>query len=441
MTQLNTAQVKSPCNPDMENPALERGPTKNKKHVPIMTQLNTAQVKSPCNPDMENPALERGPKTNKNHVPIMTQLNTAQVKSPYYPLTNEEWLKVTQELKPAEIVILYHLRTLTPFGERPTPVGVRDLAKTLSLNPGTVSRALKRLDQLGYIELELVQVNVKVLSKGLLFDRKHSPAETLENPGVLPPLPPLTGNSPLTEVLSTDNTCCLQTTPVVYTQHPLSVDNDRDSEPLPEADSGVSKTLKTSKEFKKERETRAREKPEVDMSTGVNCLQVSDLATTEKKHPEQVAIHSAWEKYSAPGGDPEFFEFVVRQTAKLPEPPADARCAAEGWIRKQGHLLYPQYLAWQESQRQIAAAKAAAELPPPPPSVQLPPQEVPDLTLEERLERYTIMWKTPVCRKAVRSSIELHPHWGLRIGKSGPELAEGVTLNQEKNSTSSPEAG
>jgi hypothetical protein len=344
----------------------------------------------------------------------MTQLNTVQVKSVYYPLTNEEWLKVTQELKPAEIVLLFHLRTMNPFGERATPVGVRDLAKTLSLNPGTVSRALKRLDQLGHIDLELVQVNVKVKSKGLLFERNHPPAEASEASEA-------SEESLPSEVLSTDPECCLQTTPVVSTQHPGSVDNTSLLEALNSKGFGAPKTNKTSKELENKREKRKQKNSEPTRKPEANSLQISDLTTKKEKASGQVAIALKWDKFSAPGDDPDFFEFVVRRTAKLPQPPADAHCAAEGWIRKQGHLLHPQYLAWKESKGRTAPKPADA----------LPlPDKLPELTLEERLAKYQSMWQTPVCRKGIREAIAAHPQWGIQIGKEGPELAEDQTLSQ-----------
>jgi DNA-binding Lrp family transcriptional regulator len=117
----------------------------------------------------------------------------------HYPLTNAEWLNAVTELKPAELIVLYHLRTLTPFGDRPVSLGVREMARALNMNPGTVSRALKRLDVLEYIDLELLQVNVRVLSKGVL---------STDNTVVC--------RQPTRSV---DNTDDLQTTPAIARQH------------------------------------------------------------------------------------------------------------------------------------------------------------------------------------------------------------------------------
>lgn len=331
----------------------------------------------------------------------MTQPDEASAKPRHYPLTNEEWLRVTQELKPAEIIVLYHLRTLTPFGEHSTPIGVREMAKTLAMNPGTVSRALKRLDHLGYIDLELVQVNVKVLSKGVLFDRKHPASEDVEECCLQ------------TTVLSTNNTNDLQTTPVIATQHLRSVDNTCPSEPLPSKGFRSPKTIKT---IKTDQESK-REKTKIKNSTSSTTressyLQPSNSAAVEKKIPEKEAIAPKWDKFSAPGDDPEFFEFVVRRTTRLPQPPADARCAAEGWIRKQGHILYPQYLEWKEGQER-SAPKADDVLP--------LPDVLPELTPEQRLAKYQAMWQAPVCRKGIKEAIAAHPEWGIQIGKAGPE--------------------
>jgi hypothetical protein len=112
----------------------------------------------------------------------------------YYRLTNEEWLRAIRELRPAERDVLYYIRTLDPFGSKELELGVRELAETLNCNPGTVSRALKVLNQKGYIELDLVTIRVRIKN--------------------------------CNEVLSTDNT-------VAHRQHLRSVDNTHDPETTP----------------------------------------------------------------------------------------------------------------------------------------------------------------------------------------------------------------
>ena len=64
-----------------------------------------------------------------------------------------------------EVRILYHLRLLDPFGDRSLDIGVRELACTLNIDHSTVSRTLKTLDAKGYIDLELLQMKVRIHSK------------------------------------------------------------------------------------------------------------------------------------------------------------------------------------------------------------------------------------------------------------------------------------
>lgn len=85
----------------------------------------------------------------------------------HYPLTEAEWLNVWDELKPAEIKVLFYLRTLNPWGDRNLEVRVTQIATTLKLNKSTVSRALVRLKQLGYISLQIETAIVRLTSKAL----------------------------------------------------------------------------------------------------------------------------------------------------------------------------------------------------------------------------------------------------------------------------------
>lgn len=85
----------------------------------------------------------------------------------HYRLTNDEWLEAVHNLKPSERDLLYHLRTLDPFGDRTLDLTVTSLATTLKVNKSTVSRALKVLDGKGYIDLELLAVRVRLRTCGL----------------------------------------------------------------------------------------------------------------------------------------------------------------------------------------------------------------------------------------------------------------------------------
>ena len=83
----------------------------------------------------------------------------------FYQLEPDEWLVVCKELKPAELKVLYRLRTLDPFGQHPIKFRVIDLAKDLDMNKGTVSRAVQRLADLGYINLEIVEAIATLTTK------------------------------------------------------------------------------------------------------------------------------------------------------------------------------------------------------------------------------------------------------------------------------------
>jgi hypothetical protein len=364
---------------------------------------------------------------------IMTHAEQAAVKPVYYPLTNEEWLKITQELKPAEIVVLYHLRTVTPFGDRPTPVGVRDLAKTLKMNPGTVSRALKRLDHLGYIDLELIQVKVTILTKGALFERNHGEGGSSADED-----DPSEECCLETTVLSTDNTSDRYTTPAIATQHPRSPHNTRPPEAKPSKASRSSKTLKTSKnslDSKRERETQNSNSKNLEDKSGSNgSVKIEDSQNSS----DQKSTLSEWDQFSAPGRDPNFFEFVVRKTAKWPQTPADAKCAAESWIRKQGHILYPEYLEWQKGQKR-AAERIHEAIPVETVPVQMVESE--PMTPQKWLERYQGMWEADErSRQYIRKAIAQHPERGVCLGENGPELMaeegrslQGVDLSEGRS--------
>jgi predicted transcriptional regulator len=84
----------------------------------------------------------------------------------FYQLEADEWLFACNELKPAELKVLYRLRTLDPFGKHPLKFKVTELAKELNLNKGTVSRAVQVLSEKGYISLEIVEAIATLTTKG-----------------------------------------------------------------------------------------------------------------------------------------------------------------------------------------------------------------------------------------------------------------------------------
>jgi DNA-binding MarR family transcriptional regulator len=65
-----------------------------------------------------------------------------RIEGKFYPLQNDEWLQACKELKPAELKLLYHLRTNTPFGDRSVELGVTEIALLLGMSKSTVSEGL-----------------------------------------------------------------------------------------------------------------------------------------------------------------------------------------------------------------------------------------------------------------------------------------------------------
>ena len=91
-----------------------------------------------------------------------TDVHTCSNSNLHYRLTNEEWLSISKDLRPAELIVFFHLRTLDPFSDRQLNLRVIDIAEATGLQKGTVSKALKVLDCKGYIDLELIKVSVQV---------------------------------------------------------------------------------------------------------------------------------------------------------------------------------------------------------------------------------------------------------------------------------------
>jgi DNA-binding MarR family transcriptional regulator len=101
---------------------------------------------------------------------IMTQ---TKIRGKFYPLQHAEWLRACQELTPSQRDVLYYIRTLDPYGNG-IAINTAEIARTLSSNGQivhrqTVSRALKELDRKGFIDLEVIQVNVRVQPKGFWY--------------------------------------------------------------------------------------------------------------------------------------------------------------------------------------------------------------------------------------------------------------------------------
>jgi Fe2+ or Zn2+ uptake regulation protein len=97
-------------------------------------------------------------------------VNPVKIQGKFYPLQHQEWLRACRELTKAEIEVLYYLRTLDPR-DNGVEVSAAAIARDLStpekiVHRQTVSRALKRLDALGFIHIEPLVVKVNVKPKG-----------------------------------------------------------------------------------------------------------------------------------------------------------------------------------------------------------------------------------------------------------------------------------
>ena len=108
-------------------------------------------------------------------------MTKTKIEGKFYPLQNDEWLKAWSELKPAEVQVLYYLRTLDPFGDKEIELGVSALALRLGLAKSTVSKALKALDEKGWINLELIKVKVKLHSRRFLQETSFPAGNTVDH--------------------------------------------------------------------------------------------------------------------------------------------------------------------------------------------------------------------------------------------------------------------
>lgn len=124
-------------------------------------------------------------------------------------------MRACRELTPAQRDVLYYLRTLDPYstGMEVSPARIaKDLfSAEKPVHRSTVGRALKALDEKGFVDMELLKVKVHVLTKGL-----H---------------------------------CCLIATSVIVTQQARSPRNKRQPKALPDEDSSISKINKTYLDF------------------------------------------------------------------------------------------------------------------------------------------------------------------------------------------------
>jgi hypothetical protein len=88
-----------------------------------------------------------------------------KIQGKFYALQNDEWTKLTQMLTHSELIVLYHLRTIDPFGDRFQKTSTKSIAETLKISQRTVQRAVFKLSTLQLIEIELGNFSFRVRSK------------------------------------------------------------------------------------------------------------------------------------------------------------------------------------------------------------------------------------------------------------------------------------
>jgi DNA-binding MarR family transcriptional regulator len=94
----------------------------------------------------------------------MTQ---AKIEGKFYPLQNKEWLTTAKKLNRSELLVLYHLRTLEPFGDKLIESSTKDVAKATGISQRSVQRALIKLEELELIDLQIQTFSFKLRSQHL----------------------------------------------------------------------------------------------------------------------------------------------------------------------------------------------------------------------------------------------------------------------------------
>ena len=155
----------------------------------------------------------------------MTQAKT----SLFYQLTHNEWLETVKELTGAEIKVLYYIRSLDPFGNCKHEYSVTQMAEDLRLSKGAVSKALKKLEQVGEIDIELVRVKIQIRPSKNEVEELFSGNDVSYKKNEFP-----IGNEDFPEETS-----------VSYKKPPLPVGNEQSPEAMQDIDFKPSKNIQT----------------------------------------------------------------------------------------------------------------------------------------------------------------------------------------------------
>ncbi|MBO3458495.1 hypothetical protein G7B40_024950 [Aetokthonos hydrillicola Thurmond2011] len=76
--------------------------------------------------------------------------NNSRIQAKFYPLQHEEWLRACSELKPAEVDVLYYLKTVNPIGQR-ISIPCNFIASDLKRDKSTISQAILALREKNWL--------------------------------------------------------------------------------------------------------------------------------------------------------------------------------------------------------------------------------------------------------------------------------------------------
>ena len=150
-----------------------------------------------------------------------------KIEGKFYPLKNEEWLNIARKLTHSELLVLYHLRTLEPFGDKLTESSTKDVAEATGISQRSVQRALIKLNELELIDLQIQKFAFRLRSQSQTTEESDSDSAVANSSAVSPTRQP-----------------CRDKDSAVANSSPLS---DSSSETLAPRDFFPPKTLKTNK--------------------------------------------------------------------------------------------------------------------------------------------------------------------------------------------------
>ena len=288
----------------------------------------------------------------------------------------------------AEYRLFLLLSLVDPFGNRSTPTSGSFLRERLGISKATYHRSIATITELDLFDIEDVVLRVRskvgaksperIVSK--MRPEFQERDDSLKNETSV-------AKMRITEAETVSSQCFQATSIDLNKDQSVSIEKEREKKPV------LNQTQSEQQQI-----------PSTDRPAQQQKV---------NKSPDRELKGWDWTEFSAPGADKEFFEFVVRRAAKFENPaPVDVKCTAEGWIRKQGHILWPEYLDWVERQNR-QQWQTICEAPPP-----LPPQPTEAERRASALARLKAKYQNPRLRKA---AIEECQRWGFAIGAAGPE--------------------